>query len=269
MIMCDITYHDYRELHFVDEFKHIIEAVARLIFDRKLSANQIELSLYRLIAQELWSGFKQGYKNFDRITFDMPDNAFVARIQSNIFAFSGAKTYAEMQILRDAIIKDGAVVPWTQFRSFALSVNQMYNEFHLATERNHVIRAGTLGSRWQQIEKDKELFPYLKYETVGDERVRDEHRSLEGMTLSVDSGFWDRYYPPNGWNCRCSVKQIFQPDEDGLIDLEDANAIASVNIEDEYFKGNVGKSAIVFKGSHPYFKSVPSGKPINLQAVKH
>lgn len=49
------------------------------------------------------------------------------------------------------------------------------------------------------------------YVTVGDDRVRDEHAELDGVTLPKDDPFWLRNYPPNGWNCRCSVIPVFEP----------------------------------------------------------
>jgi SPP1 gp7 family putative phage head morphogenesis protein len=49
-----------------------------------------------------------------------------------------------------------------------------------------------------------------KYVTTGDERVRPEHAILEGVTLPKDDPFWKRYYPPNGWSCRCQVIPIFE-----------------------------------------------------------
>lgn len=48
---------------------------------------------------------------------------------------------------------------------------------------------------------------YLQYSTAGDERVRRSHRTLDGITLPMESKFWDWYYPPNGWGCRCTVIQ--------------------------------------------------------------
>lgn len=49
-----------------------------------------------------------------------------------------------------------------------------------------------------------------KYVTTGDDRVRPEHAALEGTTLPKDDPFWKRYYPPNGWSCRCQVIPIFE-----------------------------------------------------------
>lgn len=43
--------------------------------------------------------------------------------------------------------------------------------------------------------------------------MRPEHRLLEGVRLPKDDPFWKRYLPPNGWNCRCTVLEIWN-DED-------------------------------------------------------
>jgi SPP1 gp7 family putative phage head morphogenesis protein len=48
------------------------------------------------------------------------------------------------------------------------------------------------------------------YRTVGDNRVREEHVKLEGVTLPKDDPFWKKYYPPNGWSCRCTVIAVFE-----------------------------------------------------------
>ena len=56
----------------------------------------------------------------------------------------------------------------------------------------------------------QEILWGYKYSTVGDVRVRDEHARLEGVTLPKDDPFWQKWYPPNGWSCRCSVIPIFE-----------------------------------------------------------
>ncbi len=47
-----------------------------------------------------------------------------------------------------------------------------------------------------------------KYVTVGDDRVRDEHLSMEGMQAPKDHVIWSTHFPPNGWVCRCQAIPI-------------------------------------------------------------
>jgi SPP1 gp7 family putative phage head morphogenesis protein len=50
------------------------------------------------------------------------------------------------------------------------------------------------------------------YVTTGDDRVRDTHYLLDGVTLPKDDPRWSRIWPPNGWNCRCQVISLFEPE---------------------------------------------------------
>lgn len=49
------------------------------------------------------------------------------------------------------------------------------------------------------------------YVTVGDNRVRDEHAALDGTTRPKDDPFWNSWWPPNGWNCRCQLIPLVEP----------------------------------------------------------
>ena len=52
----------------------------------------------------------------------------------------------------------------------------------------------------------------FEYVTVGDDRVRPEHEALDGTKLPKSDPFWQTYWPPNGYNCRCGVIEIFEPE---------------------------------------------------------
>lgn len=54
----------------------------------------------------------------------------------------------------------------------------------------------------------RELWGY-KYVTVEDSRVRPTHAILDGVCLPKDHPFWQLFYPPNGFNCRCQAIPIF------------------------------------------------------------
>lgn len=48
-----------------------------------------------------------------------------------------------------------------------------------------------------------------QYSTVGDDRVRPSHAALDGTKLPKEDPFWHKFWPPNGYNCRCTVIPIF------------------------------------------------------------
>lgn len=81
------------------------------------------------------------------------------------------------------------------------------------------------------------------YSTVGDDRVRDEHAILEGTTLPKDDPFWQRFYPPNGWNCRCSAIPIFEQRK--IVLPPTLNEVGNVIAPDRGFDFNPG---VVFRG---------------------
>lgn len=70
------------------------------------------------------------------------------------------------------------------------------------------MRTAHAAGKWQRIQSTKRALPYLVYMTVGDAQVRDQHRKWHrAIVLPVDHPFWQRYYPPNDWGCRCYVIQ--------------------------------------------------------------
>ena len=66
-----------------------------------------------------------------------------------------------------------------------------------------------MAAKWEGYEEDGDEY-YLQYRTAGDDKVRPEHAALNGVTLPMSDPFWDEYFPPNGWNCRCTVAQVLK-----------------------------------------------------------
>ncbi len=63
-------------------------------------------------------------------------------------------------------------------------------------------------ARYRQQTADKEIFPFWKYVTMDDGRVRDRHAELDGVILPADDPFWKDHYPPWDFNCRCIVIEM-------------------------------------------------------------
>lgn len=74
------------------------------------------------------------------------------------------------------------------------------------------LRMAHAAGKWAQIERVKNVRPYLRYIAVHDTRTRPEHVAWHGTILPVDDGWWKTHYPPNGWNCRCTVQSLSKRD---------------------------------------------------------
>lgn len=79
---------------------------------------------------------------------------------------------------------------------------------------NANMRSAHMAGRWAQIEANADRRPFLQYRTAGDSRVRPQHRAWNGLIFPVGDAFWHTHYPPNGWNCRCTVRAYSQADLD-------------------------------------------------------
>jgi SPP1 gp7 family putative phage head morphogenesis protein len=62
--------------------------------------------------------------------------------------------------------------------------------------------------RWQRQKERTGSFPYLMYNAVNDRRTRPTHRAMDGKVFPAEHPFWDTWYPPNGFRCRCSVLSL-------------------------------------------------------------
>jgi len=62
--------------------------------------------------------------------------------------------------------------------------------------------------RYRQMIEVARRRPYWMYDAVGDMRTRPSHAAMDGKVYRFDHPFWDEWYPPNGFNCRCTVRTL-------------------------------------------------------------
>ena len=180
-----------------------------------------------------------------------------AALRNNVFIFSGLKTYHSLSEVGLSLTnEDGSTKSWPDFYNDVKAIDGQYNGNYLYAEYNHAVHSAQMAVKWHEWEKDGERYN-LQYRTAGDERVREAHRQLDGVTLPPSDKFWERYLPPNGWNCRCNVVQVLR-DDYPRSDSDKATAIG-----DEYtrtpkaqmFRFNAGKTLEIFPAKHPYQKA--------------
>jgi SPP1 gp7 family putative phage head morphogenesis protein len=70
------------------------------------------------------------------------------------------------------------------------------------------LRMARATALWGRIVAARETLPFLRYSAVMDRRTRPQHRLWHDIVLPVEHPFWQTHFPPNGWNCRCTVVQL-------------------------------------------------------------
>ena len=62
--------------------------------------------------------------------------------------------------------------------------------------------------RYRQMLENAPNRPWWMYDAVNDSRTRPSHAAMDGKVYRFDHPVWDRWYPPNGYNCRCVVRTL-------------------------------------------------------------
>ena len=180
-------------------------------------------------------------------------------LENNTFIFSGFKAYHMLREVGLSITDDqGNIKPFERFLKDVQSVNEKYNRNYLRAEYNHAVGSSLMAAQWKIIEQNEDKYD-LQYRTANDGRVRPEHAALEGITLPASDPFWNYYYPPNDWNCRCTAVQV-RSGKYPESDPEQAMRLGNLSTDTpkkRIFRFNSGKTLEVFPPKHPYYK-VPS-----------
>jgi len=236
-------------------YTKLIERIAKGLHNGTINPEDLNANLINQIYADLSEASADGWgQDWTKFGGDIGQDRTVLAMQRNIFRFSGAKTYAQLKEFNELLYKDGQLRPQKKFMDDLLKVNKQYNRNYLQAESQTARQAGHHGRNWQTFQKDKDLFPNLEYRTVADDRVREEHSALHKVIKPIDDPFWDTYYPPNGWRCRCYVVQTTDAPTEGQP--------SSDNIRPE-FQINVGKTGTVYSEEHPFFAIAASaGKDV-------
>lgn len=70
------------------------------------------------------------------------------------------------------------------------------------------LRTARAAGQWDRAQRTKAVLPFFAYELGPSVEHRPEHAVKQGLILPVDDPFWDAWFPPNGWGCKCWVRQI-------------------------------------------------------------
>ena len=119
----------------------------------------------------------------------------------------------------------------------------------LRTEYDTAVIRAHAAADWQEFERNKDIFPNLKWMPTTSPEPESTHAAYwrMGLTLPVDDPFWNEHHPGDRWNCKCSLEatddHVVRP-----VDLEPTQPQRGL-------ENNPGKDGHTFSDKHPYFPS--------------
>ena len=135
-------------------------------------------------------------------------DAMRRRLTRSDYIFSGMKTFHELNEAFPSLLdENGNRKSFERFLNDVRKIDSTYNSNYLRAEYNFVQASAEMAAKWERFAEDGDRY-YLQYRTAHDGNVRPTHAALHSVTLPISDPFWEEYYPPNGWNCRCTAIQV-------------------------------------------------------------
>ncbi len=208
-----------------DEYNAIVKAV-------KQSDSYLNERLWQYTTAHLHRGIDKVYGKAKPGT---PAFETAVKMKHNTARFAAYKTAHQVKDIRQSVNPQ--------------ALNDQYNQRWMTTEYVHSVRAARMAKQWQQFQRDKDIYPYLRYMPSTAAEPRNEHKRLYNLTKPVDDPFWDTWLPPNDWGCKCSVEQTDRPGEytQPPDDLKPPPAV---------MRNNPAKTGQLFTDGHPMIKRV-------------
>jgi len=254
---CEVHFPDLADDNMVDPVLKMLMGIWK---DKGIKEGTINREVTRLFARTLWRGVKTAYPDFDKVDYDTPDWNMLASLQRDVWHFSGAKNYQELRQMTSALInEDGKLRSKSEFYEAAIKIHDQQIHY-LRAEYDLAVAGSQMAGKWVDIEHNSSTLPYLEYDAVLDSQTTGLCTSLNGTVLPYNHSFWDRFYPPNHFGCRSTVRQRATGPQ------TPPEKIPSAEIP-EMFQTNLGKQGLIFPKGHSFYVNIPEGIAQNTMAA--
>ena len=129
-----------------------------------------------------------------------------ARSRSRAHTVSGLASLDQIQGVLDslnrALEKGETFADWRKSlppEVLQLGKARLDNIFRTNIQTNYNV------GRYQQQQANNRRRPFLMYDAINDGRTRPHHRAMDNFIAPFDDPIWRKWYPPNGFRCRCST----------------------------------------------------------------
>lgn len=177
-----------------------------------------------------------------------PDRDFLEALRHSDAVFAAFKAHKQQKELHDLLMdENGKMKSFDRFRKDTEQVILNYNVNWLRTEYDTAVRRARFAADWKRFEKDKDLFPRLKWLPSVSVNKREGHKAFYNRVWDADDPFWATNYPGNLWNCKCGITSTDAPATEG-------KPPHSHDRPESGLDKNPGITGQMFTDTHPYIK---------------
>lgn len=199
-----------------------------------------------------------------------PDYIAGLMLEMNLNRFGFSKTIAQVYELNKALEIEGG---YGAFRKRAVAIMGNFDNY-LQTEYNDAIATAQNASAFIRQYAQRDLFPFWRYETVGDDKVRASHDALDGKIFKITDKASRAFIPPNEHNCRCFTTKLQKSDVKtaDVIGFEDAKKFLGKDYDKMKKNGflvNRGESLEVFDLNKAYVEKLPKSDIPNVNNTNY
>jgi len=200
--------------------------------------------------------------------YEVVNSAKQSYLEANLYRFSCAKSVAMVEDINKLVRTQKKVGNFAEFKKGVDELKIQYNKNWLETEYRMTQSVSRNSARHERFLRELDVFQYVKYKTIHDERVRDWHQVLHDKVVRIGSPEYDLIFPPNGWRCRCEFVQVDPTRGEFKSMASEAELVALLSeekvsgkesayayMQENGFDKNRAKSGVIFDENRMYIKS--------------
>ena len=229
----------------------VTDRIAEQVYENKIKPEDLDKDIvmknYDALNKSASSGWGKGYD----------EESLPRKLRENILMFSGAKSHRIISKLAE--LKKLCNTK-EEFLGEAKKLTAAYSGPYLKTESKFAANSASSARDFEAYKEDADIYPCLKYRTMGDDDVRDSHVANNGIIKPIAE--W-KVIPPLDPGCRCWLEQTVEPP---TLDRH-------LKHGDDKWANNPSMSGEIFTSSHSYFASIAKADALtvrhNSERMKH